>query len=91
MKKASSSTRSRKPTAADAARKPQSSPWRAFLQREVWGLALVALGLVTTIALVARTQGRLSEGWSLLLRRVFGVGAYPVALLLIAGGVLLAL
>jgi S-DNA-T family DNA segregation ATPase FtsK/SpoIIIE len=53
----------------------------------VWGLLLAAIGLVTIIALVSQTQGRLSEAWSRLLRQGFGVGALPVALLMIAGAV----
>ena len=67
------------------------SLWQAFFQREVWGLALAAIGLVTGIALVSQTKGKLSEAWSLFLRRIFGVGAFPVAALMIAGGVWLLL
>jgi S-DNA-T family DNA segregation ATPase FtsK/SpoIIIE len=61
------------------------------VQRELWGVALVALGLVTAISLFTSAQGKLSEAWALFLRRIFGVGAYPVALLMIAVGVLITL
>lgn len=63
--------------------------WQVLLQREVWGLTLTAIGIVTSIALVAGDQGRLSSAWSRVLRQMFGVGAYPVALLLVASGVVL--
>ncbi|MEA3407659.1 MAG: DNA translocase FtsK [Chloroflexota bacterium] len=62
---------------------------RWLLQREVWGLVLATTGLITFIALTLRTEGQLSNAWAHLLRQVFGVGAFPVALLLIGGGVLL--
>ena len=62
-----------------------------LLQKEVWGLVLAATGAVTLIALISKNQGKLSDAWSLLLRQVFGVGAYPVALLLVVGGVVLLL
>lgn len=93
MKRTPATTKSRSAKARRPATRPktQSTAWRSFVQREVWGLALVTLGLVTAISLFVQTQGRLSEAWSLLLRRVFGVGAYPVALLMIAGGVLITL
>jgi S-DNA-T family DNA segregation ATPase FtsK/SpoIIIE len=68
---------------------PPASPWRWLLQREVWGLAFVAIGAMTIIALVSRSQGKLSEGWSLMLRQVFGLGAYPVALAFVALGIML--
>lgn len=57
------------------------------VHREIWGLALTAIGLVTVISLVWPSQGSLSRAWSLMLRRVFGLGAYPVGLLLVVGGV----
>ncbi len=60
-----------------------------LMQRELWGLAITALGAVTVISLVSSDQGELSGAWSLLLRQIFGVGAYPVAALLLASGVVL--
>ena len=59
------------------------------LQREIMGLLLLALGVVTTLALLGVTSGVLSDWWTLLLRRIFGWGALVVALGLLAGGVLL--
>lgn len=64
---------------------------RWLLQRQVWGLVLATMGLITFIALILSTEGKLSNAWAHLLRQIFGVGAYPVALLFIAGGVLLLL
>ena len=52
---------------------------------------LTAVGTITIIALTAQDQGKLSGAWSLLLRQAFGVGAYPVAILLLAGGIVLLL
>lgn len=68
---------------------PAASLTRWLLQREVWGLGLTAVGIVTMVTLLARNQGSLSDAWSLVLRQLFGVGAYPVALLIIASGVIL--
>ena len=64
---------------------------RWLLQREVWGLVLTATGAITIVALTSRDQGKLSSAWSLMLRRGFGIGAYPVALLLIVVGIALLL
>lgn len=64
---------------------------RWLLQREVWGLVLATTGLITFIALTLPTEGKLSNAWAHLLRQIFGAGAYPVALLLIGGGILLLL
>jgi len=68
---------------------PPVSPWRWILQREIWGLALTAIGAMTIIALVSRSQGKLSQSWTLALRQIFGIGVYPVALLLPVGGIML--
>ena len=80
-------------TSRQSASKPKArgSFWQGLLQREIWGLALATLGVVTVIALVSPTQGKLSEAWSLILRQIFGVGAYPVALFMIASGVVILL
>ncbi len=64
---------------------------RWLWQREIWGLALLAGGMMSLISLLSPDQGRLSRAWSSLLRQVFGVGVYPVVLLLIAGSILLIL
>mgnify|MGYP000929683036 CR=1 FL=1 len=92
MKRATTTNRTRKAAPRTASRqKAQAAAWRSFVQRELWGVALVALGLVTAISLFTSAQGKLSEAWALFLRRIFGVGAYPVALLMIAVGVLITL
>lgn len=59
------------------------------LQREIVGVLLVAVGAVTTLALLSITKGALSEAWVTFLRRIWGWGVYPVALALIVGGVYL--
>lgn len=62
-----------------------------LLQREVWGLVLTAIGAVTLIALLSDSQGQLSRAWSVMLRQVFGLGAYPIAFLLLGSGVIVLL
>ena len=62
-----------------------------LLQREVWGLVLTAIGAVTLIALLSDSQGQLSRAWSLMLRQTFGLGAYPIALLLLGSGIIVLL
>jgi S-DNA-T family DNA segregation ATPase FtsK/SpoIIIE len=59
------------------------------LQREIVGLLLMALGVVTLLSLLGVTSGVLSDWWTLLLRRIFGWGALAVALILLVGGLLL--
>ena len=76
----------RRPSQPEA---PSIGQW--FLQREIWGLVITAIGVITLIALAARSSGKLSDAWSLMLRQAFGIGAFPVALLLIAGGIVLLL
>lgn len=87
------STTTKRPSRTNrSAGKPEAAfDWHWLLQREIWGLALAAIGIVTLIALAAHGQGKLSDIWSLALRRAFGVGAYGVTLLVISGGVLLVL
>ncbi len=60
-----------------------------LIQREVWGLVITAIGAVTVIAMVARGQGKLSDAWALSLRQLFGIGAYPIAILMLASGIVL--
>ncbi len=62
---------------------------RWLVQREVWGLAVTAFGAVTVISLLSQDQGSWSRAWSLLLRQIFGIGAYPVAFLILASGIAL--
>jgi len=61
------------------------------VQREILGLLLLALGVLTFLALFSATSGALSGWWARLLRLLFGWGAYPVALGLGALGLLLLL
>ena len=58
-------------------------------QREILGLLLLALGVLTLLSLFNVTPGTVSGWWAGFLRRLFGWGAYPVALALGAGGVIL--
>jgi len=58
-------------------------------QREILGLLLLAGGVVTLLGLLGVTSGTLADGWTRLLRRVFGLGALPAALLLAGVGLLL--
>jgi len=64
---------------------------RWLVQRELWGVGVTAFGAVTLISLVSRDQGRWSGAWSLLLRQIFGLGAYPIALLILGSGIVLLL
>jgi len=65
--------------------------WQWIWHREICGLALVTMGLVTAISLVARSEGSLSQAWALLLRQTFGLGAYVVGPFLVACGAALLL
>jgi len=58
------------------------------VQREILGVVLIAIGSVTLLALLSVTRGALSAAWVLFLRRFAGWGVFPVALGLIAGGLL---
>ncbi|MDH4136371.1 MAG: hypothetical protein OEW09_06605 [Anaerolineae bacterium] len=58
-------------------------------QREILGLLLLALGALTLLSLLNITPGTVSGWWAGFLRRLFGWGAFPVALALGAGGVIL--
>jgi S-DNA-T family DNA segregation ATPase FtsK/SpoIIIE len=57
------------------------------LQREVLGLLLVTSGILTLLSLLGATSGVLSDWWGLILRRIFGWGAYSIAFALGASGV----
>jgi S-DNA-T family DNA segregation ATPase FtsK/SpoIIIE len=63
------------------------------LREEIVGLLLIAVGGITLLNLlgVARAQGLLINSWSLLLRWIFGWGAFLVALAMIAVGAVLLL
>jgi S-DNA-T family DNA segregation ATPase FtsK/SpoIIIE len=55
-------------------------------QREILGLLLLALGILTLLSLLNITPGTVSGWWARFLRQLFGWGAYPAALALGAGG-----
>jgi S-DNA-T family DNA segregation ATPase FtsK/SpoIIIE len=50
------------------------------IQRELMGLGLVVLAIITLLSLFSITSGSVSDGWAALLRQLFGWGAVPVAL-----------
>ncbi|HBY98286.1 MAG TPA: hypothetical protein DEP84_30810, partial [Chloroflexi bacterium] len=54
---------------------------------DILGLVLLALSGATLLALLGLGPGLLSGGLAALLRRLFGVGAIPVILALIVGGI----
>jgi DNA segregation ATPase FtsK/SpoIIIE, S-DNA-T family len=62
---------------------------RWVLRRQVIGVLLATVGAITFVTLLSSDQGKVSAAWALFLTQVFGVGAYPVALLVLAGGMLL--
>ncbi len=62
---------------------------RWLRRQELWGLVITVLGAMTLVALTSRDQGALGQAWSLALRRAFGLGAYPLAVILIVGGLFL--
>ena len=51
-------------------------------QREILGLLVLALAVITLLGLFSVTSGALSDWWTRLLRHIFGWGAYVVALCL---------
>jgi len=62
----------------------------AWLMRpQVIGIIVATVGAVTLVSLLSSDEGALSTAWTMLLRRVFGVGVYPVALMVFAGGLFL--
>jgi S-DNA-T family DNA segregation ATPase FtsK/SpoIIIE len=48
------------------------------LQRELMGLGLLVVAIITLLSLFSVTSGALSDGWAVLLRQLFGWGAIPV-------------
>jgi S-DNA-T family DNA segregation ATPase FtsK/SpoIIIE len=48
------------------------------LQRELMGLGLLVVAIITLLSLFSVTSGALSDGWALLLRQLFGWGTIPV-------------
>jgi S-DNA-T family DNA segregation ATPase FtsK/SpoIIIE len=85
-----SATPNRKRPSTAAARQAAAVVRPSFWQQsEFWGLILILVGLVTGLSLALPDRGSLGAAWSLALRQIFGLGAYPVALAVLAGGVLL--
>ncbi|MGC9360816.1 MAG: DNA translocase FtsK, partial [Anaerolineae bacterium] len=70
---------------------PSAKLKRLLMQREVWGLFVTALSLAALTALLLPGQGKLGEVWSRSLRQMFGVGAYLVVSLCVAGGIVVLL
>ena len=66
-----------------------SIPVDHALRSEVLGVLLLAGGAVTVLAILSVTQGTLSAAWVGFLRQIVGWGVYPLALALIAAGLLL--
>jgi len=67
-------------------------PWRISLdprQREILGLLLLAVGVLTLLSLLNITPGTVSGWWAGFLSQLFGWGAYPAALALGVGGIML--
>lgn len=59
------------------------------MRSQVIGIIVATVGAVTLVSLLSSDEGALSTAWTMLLRRVFGVGVYPVALMVFAGGLFL--
>ena len=78
-----------KAKAAPANSRPSSALLSWLLQRHVWGALLTIIGLLTILFLVSGGEGRISRGWSLMLRQMFGLGAYPMALLILVSGIII--
>jgi DNA segregation ATPase FtsK/SpoIIIE, S-DNA-T family len=62
-------------------------PWR----KEIGGLILFVLAVITLLALPGFTEAGWLEWWTSLLRQAFGWGAYPLCLSAAAGGLHVAL
>ncbi|MBC8253903.1 MAG: DNA translocase FtsK [Ardenticatenia bacterium] len=50
------------------------------MRRELIGLGLLAVTIVTFLSLLSITSGSLSDGWAYLLRQLFGWGVIPIVL-----------
>ena len=87
MARKATGTTNRKRTSGTAARRAAAVRPPFWQQSEFWGLALILVGLVTTLALIFPDKGKVGAAWSLLLRQGFGVGAYPLALGILAAGI----
>jgi S-DNA-T family DNA segregation ATPase FtsK/SpoIIIE len=80
-----------------ARKRAADSNWQKFIelirpvQREVAGLLLLALSLITFLALFSVTSGAWSDWWAAFLRASFGWGAYPAALVIGGSGLILLL
>ncbi|HLF25833.1 MAG TPA: DNA translocase FtsK [Anaerolineae bacterium] len=58
-------------------------------RQEIAGVLLIALAAVSLLALLQVTTGALIDGWSALLVRIFGVGAYVAAVAIGLAGVVM--
>ncbi|NLF00047.1 MAG: DNA translocase FtsK [Anaerolineales bacterium] len=58
------------------------------LFQQILALVVIALGLITFLALIEVTNGRWADAWGGLLRRLLGWGAYPVSVMITLGGML---
>ena len=78
----------KKSSAKQAAR----SSWRARLTspllQQILALVVVALGVITLLALFNVTAGRWADAWTAALRRGLGWGAYPAAVGIFLAGLL---
>lgn len=59
------------------------------MRPQVIGIIVATVGAVTLVSLLSSDEGAISSAWTMLLRQVFGVGVYPVALMVFAGGLFL--
>ncbi len=57
-----------------------------LLRRQVIGIVLATLGAITFVTLLSGDQGNVSAAWALFLTQIFGIGAYPISLLALVGG-----
>jgi len=67
------------------------APSGQAFRKEIGGLLLMALGVVTLLALIGAIRGPAGEAWSQFLRRLFGWGAWLVSLSSVVWGGLLLL
>ncbi len=79
--------------ASQPAGKTKLPPWLVKLRKqmppyidEVVAFVLIAVGLLTLLMLLSPASGALGASWSTLLRKAFGLGAFVIALLIMAGG-----